>query len=69
MHINGESGCIQIMAPEGMADILRAPNLCYFVCFFTLFVTYFVNKVAATVSSDREELLDTRTAINHLELD
>ena len=58
------------MAPEGMAAVLRAPNQqCYFVCFFALFVTHFVHKVAATVSCDRKELLDIRTAITHLELD
>ena len=58
------------MAPEGMAAVLRAPNqLCYFVCYFALFVTYFVRNVSATVSYDRKELLDIRTAITHLELD
>jgi hypothetical protein len=41
----------KIMAPEGLAALLRALNqLCYFVCFFVLFVTYFVYNVADTVS-------------------
>jgi hypothetical protein len=58
------------MAPEGMAVILCALNKpCYFVSFFALFVTYFVHNVAATVSYDRKELLDIRTAITYLELD
>jgi hypothetical protein len=39
------------------------------VCFFALFVTYFVHNVAATVSYDRKELLDIRTAITHLKLE
>ena len=53
-----------------MAVVLRAPNqLCHFVSFFALFVTYFVHKVAATVSYDRKELLEIRTAITHLELE
>jgi hypothetical protein len=30
------------------------------------FVTYFVHNVSATVSYDRKELLDIRTAITHL---
>ena len=34
-----------------------------------MFVTYFVHNVAATVSYDRKELLDIRTAITHLEQD
>ena len=59
-----------MMAPEEMAAILRSPNqLCFCVCFFTLFVTYFVHNVSATVSYDRKELLDIRTAITRLELD
>ena len=53
-----------------MAAVLLALNQpCYFVCFFALFVTYFVHIVAATISYDRKELLDIRTAITHLELD
>ena len=53
-----------------MAAVLWAPNqLCYFVCFFTLFATYFVHNVAATISYDRKDLLDIRTAITHLKLD
>ena len=49
---------------------LRVPNqLCYFVLFFALFVTNFIHNVAATLSYDRKELLDYRTAITHLELD
>lgn len=58
------------MALEGMAAVLRAPKkLCCFVCFFALFVTYFVHNVDATISYDRKEILDIRTAITHLELD
>jgi hypothetical protein len=38
------------------------------VC-FALFGTYFVHNVSATISYDRKELLDIRTAITHLELD
>ena len=58
------------MAPEVMAAVLRAPNqLCYYVVFFTLFVTYFVHNVSATLSYDKKELLDIRTAITHLGLD
>ena len=58
------------MVSEGMAANLWAPNqLCYFVCFFALFVTYFVRNVAATVSYDQKELLDSRRAITHLERD
>ena len=41
----------------------------YFVRFFALIETYFVHNVAATVSYDRKELLDIRTAITHHELD
>jgi hypothetical protein len=53
-----------------MAAVLLSLNQpSYFVCFFTLFVTHFVHNVAATVSYDRKELLDVRTAITHLELD
>jgi hypothetical protein len=53
-----------------MATVLLALNQpCYFVCFFALIETYFVHNVAATVSYDRKELLDIRTAITHLELD
>ena len=53
-----------------MAAVLMAPDQpCYFVSFFALFVTYFVHNVAATVSYDRKELLDIRTAITHLKLD
>lgn len=49
------------MAPEEMSAVLRAPKqLCVF---FALFVTYFVHTVSATVSYDRKELLDIRTAI------
>ena len=40
-----------------------------FCVFFTLFLTYFVHNVAATVSYDRKELLDIRSAFTHLELD
>jgi hypothetical protein len=39
------------------------------VLFFALFVTHFVHNVAATISYDRKELLDIRTAITHLDLD
>jgi hypothetical protein len=58
------------MALEGMAAILRAPDqLCHFVrFFFYIFVTHIVHNVA-TVSCDRKELLDIRTAIIHLELE
>jgi hypothetical protein len=57
-----------------MTDILHAPNqLCYiahvFAWFVTYFLTYFVHDVAATISYDRKELLDIRTAITHLELE
>ena len=53
-----------------MAAILWALNQpCYFVCFFALFVTDFIHNVAATVSYDRKELLDIRTAITDLKLD
>jgi hypothetical protein len=41
--------------------------LLFCVVFFALFVT-FLRNVSATVSDDREELLDIRTAITHLEL-
>jgi hypothetical protein len=55
-----------MMAPEGMAAILRAPNqLCYFGSFFN----YFVHEVAATISYDRKEFLDIRTLITHFELE
>ena len=58
------------MTPERMAAVLRAPNqLCCFDSFFALFVTCFVHNVDATVSYDRKELLDIRTANTHLELD
>ena len=40
--------------------------LCYCVCCCALFVTYFVHNVSATVSYDRKEFLDIRTAITHL---
>ena len=54
------------MAPENMADVLRAPNrLCFYVHVFALFVTYFVHNVTATVSYDQKELLDIRTAVTH----
>ena len=58
------------MVPEeGRAAVLSALNQpCYFVSFFALFVTCFVHNVAATVSYDRKELLDIRTAIAHLKL-
>ena len=39
-----------------------------FCLFFLLFVTCFVHNVAATISYDRKELLDIRTAIAHLKL-
>ena len=53
-----------------MSAVLRALNqLCYFVCFLPLFGTYFVHNVDATISYDRKELPDIRTAITHLELD
>ena len=56
-----------IMAPEGMAAVLRAPNqLCCFV-FSALFVTHFVHNISATISYDRKERLDSRTEITHLE--
>ena len=58
------------MALEEMAAILRSPNqLCYCVCLYALFVTYFVHNISATVSYDRKELLDIRTAIIHLVLE
>jgi hypothetical protein len=44
-------------------------NLAILLFYFALFVTYFVHNVTATVSYDRKELLDIRTAITHLELD
>ena len=37
--------------------------------FFALFVNHFVHNVADTISYDRKELLDIRTAITHLKLD
>ena len=37
--------------------------------FSAMFVTHFVNNVDATVSYDRNQLLDIRTAITHLKLD
>ena len=53
-----------------MASVLLAlDQLCYFVCLFRIVVTNFEHKVAATISYDRNELLDIRTAITHLELD
>ena len=59
-----------IIERMGMAAILRAPKqLCCFVCFNALFITYFLHNVDATISYDRKELLDIRTAITHLELD
>ena len=39
-----------------------------FCLFFLLFVTCFVHNVAATISYDRKELQDIRTAIAHLKL-
>ena len=58
------------MAPEERAAVLLALNQPrYFVSFFALFVTCFVHNVAATVSYDRKEFLDIRTAIAHLKLD
>ena len=60
---------LRIMAPERMAAVLQSPNqLCYCVCFFPLFLTYFVHNVSATVSYDRNKLLEIRTAITHLTL-
>ena len=51
---------------ERVAAVLLALNQ---LCYFALFVTYFVHNVAATVSYDRKDLLDIRTAITHLEMD
>ena len=39
------------------------------IVFFVLFVTYFVHNVSASVSNDRKDLLDLRSAITHLVLD
>jgi hypothetical protein len=51
------------------AAVLRAPNqLCYYVFIFALFVIYFVCNVSATISYEKKELLDIRTAITHLGL-
>ena len=58
------------MVLEWVAAVLSALNQqCYLVCFFALFLTCFVDNVAATISYDRKELLDIRTAIIHLRLD
>ena len=54
---------------EGAAVLLALNQPCYLVCYFAVFVTYSVHDVAATVSYDRKELLDIRTAITHHGLD
>jgi hypothetical protein len=60
---------IIMMERERKATVLLSPNqLCYCVCLFVLFVTYFVHNVSATVTYDRKELLEMRTAITHLVL-
>ena len=43
-------------------------NHAILIC-FALFVTCFVHNVAATISYDRKEPLDIKTAMTHLRLD
>ena len=58
-----------MMAPEGMAAVLSGLNQSCKKKMFAFFITCFVHNIAATVSYDRKELLDIRTAITHLRLD
>jgi hypothetical protein len=58
-----------MMVPEGMAAVLSGLNQPCKNIFFAFFITCFVHNIAATVSYDRKELLDIRTAITHLRLD
>ena len=58
-----------MMATERMADVLLALNQPFYFVLFALFVTSLIHSVSVTISYDRKELLDIRTAITHLKLD
>ena len=69
MQVFQPSSVLSVVEGQWAAVLQALNQLCYFVCFFALFVTYFVHNVDATISYDRKELLDIRTAITQMDKD